>query len=293
MSGTGSSRKRKEREGEVVAIDDVAASAAALREGATVTPPKDKNEGNKERILKIVHQELNQQGDAYRISRLLDKLANFCYGDGPAVVPERKILDRAGGHAVILSVLKRHEKYARVQSTGMRALQNLSCGIGNDIEARMVEAYAVETVSQAMKRFPEDESVQRCGCGLFANLSWVCSSAKKRIIAEGGVSVIVSAMKNHPDSKKLQFWGCKVLDNMKGSPEGKAAVLDAGGCSAIFAAVENHRNDEEIVKAAKEAFEGLDDIFTGRLQPNSSRFVSFENLDVYTISVANMSIVCS
>lgn len=100
-------------------------------------------------------------------------------------------------------------------------------------------------------------SIQVSGCATVQNLA-LDEYNRDSIAESGGIAVIVDTMRRHVDDGPIQTTGCTTLANLaNGSVDHKITVAECGGILAVMKAVENHAEEESVLRAAYSALRML------------------------------------
>lgn len=235
------------------AEDSDASTTSSLASGRGLKPVELR------RLLRILHQDACNADESV-ISRGLCIMADSCRDDDEATAQRRKFMVDNGAIQWIVNVMiSPLYQNARVQSRGLRAIQNLMCRnlLARD-ELRRLDGPAV--VCDAMRRFPLDRKVQRDGCGALLNFILHDESHKRKesLVRAGGIAVLVDALTNHPTAAiptcKLQLWACRAIRALsKGSVHVRGLVWEAGGFSTILFTKEKNPDNSGIARAAESA----------------------------------------
>jgi hypothetical protein len=218
-----------------------------LRLFVKATPPPDGS--NLHEITRLLTSDLLQ--DNKRTVKLaLSTLADMCICKPPTVADEnRKRLHKAGGHLLIVQVLKKWYTNKDIQRQGARALQNAgSAGVETANFGRdAVGVGALEICLQAMYNFPRDQDVQRCACGAILNLVLKNEANTKKLVVDlMGTQEIVLAMRRFPYCRDLQEWGAWTMDNASSFESLQGALVKDGSIRVLAAAMENFESDYRI-----------------------------------------------
>lgn len=165
---------------------------------------------------------------------------------------------KAGGHAMIVGVMKKYSSVADLQTSACRLVQNLVAldhhGAFNELFASV---YGMDRVLAAIQRFPpttdkeeeeedeENDEVYRYACG--ALVAIVCSNFKmvlRLLRVQGNLTLFLAAM--HADRNKRAIGVCRVLNFVSKQPEHHAEVVNAGGLEQIADEMKLHPTDKDV-----------------------------------------------
>mmetsp|Transcript_17708 Transcript_17708/g.42661 ORF Transcript_17708/g.42661 Transcript_17708/m.42661 type:complete len:530 (+) Transcript_17708:86-1675(+) len=155
----------------------------------------------------------------------------------------------------ILSSMQRYPNHIPTQSKGLHSLWVLSWDDANT--ASIGRLGGIPQILNSMRSHPNTPTLQSNGIAALQNLA-MTSHNRDIIINSDGVKVLVEAMAQFVDDKALQQSGCTALANLAdGGPDQKARVAEDGGILAMMQAVNAHRGDESILRAAYQALRKL------------------------------------
>ena len=169
--------------------------------------------------------------------------------DSPAAANRIRFI-KAGGHALIVGVMKKYEHVPDIQTSACRFIQHFLCrdkegafsellGSVDGIERVLAALHfylpgAAEQASSCSKSSSRDEQVHRYACGALTAL--VCSSAKmvQRLMKQpGNLSIFLAAMKVNGESNKEAVGTCRVLHFISTLPQYCDEIAAAGGIEDI------------------------------------------------------------
>ena len=212
---------------------------------------KEKHEtSNKVSIVDLITIDLSADDQAV-VEEGLTKLGDFCIvGSKAEKEGFRREMQQAGGHACILRTLHWFRDSVQIQTKGLRALQNACCDYPK-MKTSIVSTNGIEKVLEAMKRFPQEQEIQKYGCGV---LDFFIRDgpkfAEELVKHPDGISTLIAAMKAFPQHAIIQIWTCHLFCTLcmyKWQNEVKAAGV--GPLAAL--ALSNHFEDKCVSVFAK------------------------------------------
>jgi hypothetical protein len=134
-----------------------------------------------------------------------------------SIDPEsRMVITTLGGLQLLVNALEVHTDNLALAESVSLALLNLSSD--GDVEI-LIESGVVETVVEAMKKYPTNSSLQQNGMGVLQNVSMKGSHAKAVIAATEGIDAVIAALSGfltEPSILERAFttlWSLAVLDS--------------------------------------------------------------------------------
>jgi len=163
--------------------------------------------------------------------------------------------DAAANILSILASMQRYPNHVPTQSKGLHSLWVLSWD--NDNATTIGRLGGIPLLLNSMRLHSNTMTLQSNGIAALQNLAMDCQN--RDIITESeGVAVIVEVMAQFLEDKAIQQSGCTALANLaNGSDEQKSHVAESGGILAMMRAVDTHRGDESILRAAYQALRKL------------------------------------
>jgi len=163
--------------------------------------------------------------------------------------------DAAASIHEILSDMQRYPNHTPTQSKVLHSLWVLSWDNVN--AATIGRLGGIPLLLDSMRLHSNTMTLQSNGVAALQNLAMNCQN--RDIITESdGVAVIVEVMAQFLEDKAIQQSGCTALANLaNGSDEQKSHVAESGGILAMMRAVDTHRGDESILRAAYQALRKL------------------------------------
>lgn len=155
----------------------------------------------------------------------------------------------------IISSMQQYPNHIPTQSKGMHSIWVLSWENANVIAIGRLGAIPI--ILDSMRLHPNTLALQSNGIATLQNLA-MDGRNRDVIIESGGVALIVEVMAQFVQDKALQQSGCTALANLaNGSAGQKSHVAESGGIMAMMRAVDAHRGDESILRAAYQALRKL------------------------------------
>lgn len=171
---------------------------------------------------------------------------------------------KAGGHALIVGVMKKFSKVADLQTSACRLIQNL---ISLDKEGAFKElfssVYGLDCVLVAIQQFPladnvdTNDEVHRYACG--ALVAMVCSSFKmvQRLMQDPrNLRVFLEAMHASIDAKHT-VGVCRVIHYISKYPDYHAAIWKAGGVEDVIGEMKVYPGNKNVQCSGCEALGNL------------------------------------
>jgi hypothetical protein len=177
-----------------------------------------------------------------------------------------------GGLKACLSAMERHDgTSALVQERGC-------CLIGTlfslpELRKKIVDKGGLKAVINAMEKNQENAGVQREGCFAIQALlyeesketkSWeltdgfVNSTWAEAVVTVGSIARVIFAMNTHPGNAHLQMYCCKCFSRLsKTHVAYRDAIIKANGLGSVGQAVHYHKDNEQIKRAARKAFNDI------------------------------------
>ncbi|CAB9497071.1 armadillo repeat containing 6 [Seminavis robusta] len=184
----------------------------------------------------------------------IDRLARRCRKSAEI----REEAFRAGGHAIVIMVMRQWRDNEAIQAGGCRCITNMTCQFP-DAKKSFAMIGGVESTLVAMKNYPNSLQVQGYGCGSLMNI--LCGhtdegadssmAMSRRFVNDlNGIAVVVEAMKQFPQDSKIQLGGCGLFQNLAQEKSFVYNMMQAGAVAAVGASLETHPGDPNIKKAA-------------------------------------------
>jgi len=151
--------------------------------------------------------------------------------------------------------MQRYPNHVPTQSKGLHSLWVLSWDSAN--VAAIGRLGGIPLLLSSMRLHSNASTLVSNGVAALQNLA-VDPPCRDAITESDGVSVVVEVMAQFVEDKAIQQSGCAALANLAdGSPEQKSRVAEGGGILAMMRAVDAHRGDESILRAAYQALRKL------------------------------------
>lgn len=155
----------------------------------------------------------------------------------------------------ILSSMQRYPNHVVTQSKGLHSLWVLSW------EAESVAIIGrlggIPLILDSMRLHSNAMALVSNGISTLQNLA-LDEESRGVILDAGGVTAIVEVMADFLQDKTIQLSGCTTFANLAmGSSEQKVLVAESGSITAMMRAVNGHRGDESICRAAYQALRRL------------------------------------
>jgi len=197
------------------------------------------------------------------VEEAMDRLARKCRKS--ATIREEAY--RAGGHAVIVMVMRQWRNNKVIQSGGCRCMTSLTTEMPL-AKKSLAMIGGVESVVVAMTRYPESKDVQCHALGALVNMLCADGQGEKDHAGDdavddvslemstlfvhklNGVSMVVDSMKRFPKEAKIQLGGCTLLLNLAREQSFVTTIMQFGAVAAVGASLESHPKDTNIKNAA-------------------------------------------
>jgi len=155
----------------------------------------------------------------------------------------------------ILSSMQRYPNHIPTQSKGLHSLWVLSW---DSVNSTIIGRFGgIPLLLDSMRRNSNTMTLISNGISTLQNLA-MDGANRDAIVESDGVKVITEVMAQFIEDKSIQQSGCTALANLaNGCPEQKSHVAEGGGILAMMRAVEAHRGDESILRAAYQALRKL------------------------------------
>ena len=166
---------------------------------------------------------------------------------------------KAGGHALIVGVMKKFAHVADIQASACHFIQNFLC---RDKEGAFSELLGsvngIERILSALQRFPssfsssnessqQEDRVYRYACGALTAL--VCSSRKmvqRLMMKPGNLRLFLAAMKVNMETNKDAVGICRVLFFISSSAQYCNEITAAGGVEEIVREMRQYSHNEDV-----------------------------------------------
>lgn len=130
--------------------------------------------------------------------------------DNDEGVRDRLWVFELGGPMIIISVMRKWNRYRKITIEGLRAMANLGANTG--FRDAVFKHGGVEVALMAMKNFNEDEIIQRNGCACIRRFVWIRSRIQSSLsTASTGLRAVIRAMKRFPNNLRLQQFAIGTL----------------------------------------------------------------------------------
>lgn len=155
----------------------------------------------------------------------------------------------------ILSSMQRYPNHVTTQSKGMHSLWVLSW---DDVNASTVgQMGGIPILFDSMRTHVDTVTLISNAVSCIQNLAMVQSNWEL-LLSNGVVELIADIMGHYVSDKAMQQNGCQVYANLANGPTAqKSYVAEKGGILAMMRAVNTHRGDESILRAAYQALRKL------------------------------------
>ncbi|EED95727.1 predicted protein [Thalassiosira pseudonana CCMP1335] len=155
----------------------------------------------------------------------------------------------------IISAMRRDLNNVSLQTQSLHSLWVLSWEHENANAIGRVGG--IPPILDAMRAHPTAMTLHSNGIAALQNLAGI--DYNRTIITDSdGVNLIVATMGQFLDVQSIQLSGCTALANLSnGSVEHKSKVAENGGILAMMRAVDSHRGDESVLRAAYQALRKL------------------------------------
>jgi hypothetical protein len=158
-----------------------------------------------------------------------------------------------GGHAIVLTVMKKWPHHETIQICGCSFFMALTyeCPKATLGVARVG---GIGAMASAAKNFPQSLQVQQSAIGAVSNFSShirsedEIRSAARRLVHEfGGIELIVSTMTRFPNNAEVQLWSIGALHGLCGDSTCEVSITrNAQVAMAVHQAIRRHPDDTKI-----------------------------------------------
>jgi hypothetical protein len=109
-----------------------------------------------------------------------------------------------------------------------------------------------------MEKFPRDEGIIRNGFGALCNIVRDHEANADLLVKTiHSIPFLVERMAEFKRDEEIMINACEMLDKVCCFPQLRESIVDAKGFSALAFAIESHRDNHDIQKAARAAMKKL------------------------------------
>lgn len=172
--------------------------------------------------------------DVNEVNGVLSKLSLLLCEDGDENKHERYDYCRLDAPTAIVSAMRRFENESKIQSKCVHLLQKLS--VEEEAQTRFISLGAIQTLTKAMRTFPNHICIQENGCAILSNMFSGSGSEESKTIAYkcGALSAILDAKTRHSENQGVQLaaFGALCLHN------NRTTAVAAKAAEAVVAGTE-------------------------------------------------------
>ena len=147
-------------------------------------------------------------------------------------------IDRAGGAAILVGVMKNWPANSDIQSLVCHLLANITSN-HSAFEESLMGAGGLDAVATTMKRFPFVQNLQSNACIVLGCMTTNKDYADHLVNKLEAHLLVITAMNRFPYASSLQHAASWVLCNLSHWDEFKAAIVKAEGDHALVNAIKN------------------------------------------------------
>lgn len=197
----------------------------------------------------------------YRLCEVCCTVAFNSEADRNTAAENRIRFIKAGGHALIVGVMKKYPKVPDLQTSACRLIQNLiSLDHAGAFGELFAAVYGMDCILASIQRFPamddDNDEVYRYACSALAAV--VCSSFKmvQRLMQDPrNLRIFLEAMRSKVNSNAVGV--CRVLSYIAMQPNYHNEIVIAGGLEEIAGEMKLYPENREVQLCGCEALGNL------------------------------------
>ena len=206
-----------------------------------------------------------QQEDEEKVAAAVTKLADLLSTSNANWKVNADQALSLGAIAIILLLMRKWHYNRSIQFQGCNILAQLTySNLDKDASARataaavsIIKSGGIETITAAMKSFPDDDDIQGKGCTAIGNAFYFTNPTIEEAMARfvhklNGIELVVSVMKKFQNNYSVPERGCHVLEQLSRKQVLRDALKKGGALSAVGGATEKH--DGNSLQLAATAF---------------------------------------
>ena len=241
-----------------VARGAASTAAAAAAVAVPVTPESEQAPSfGLSEIAKLLMVDM-QKNTAVEVAHAMQKLYTLIYKSHEKSRENNSEAKSLGAHTIVLLAMTKWKDSMHVQSLGAAVLSHLFWRASDDTRVVIIKSGGVRTLTNAIKRFPNEPRVIVNGYGTLHNFfSRECAdqttvdAATRHFVNDlGGIALVVQAMKAFPANDRVQRNSCLVLGVLLNTDEFRNSMVEAGVLLSLGAAFTHQTNSEQTKKYA-------------------------------------------
>lgn len=224
---------------------------------SAITEAADSKEIAEASMVKIVLEDL-RSSSVRTLELAMKKLGQYLYGNGVEDVKDKqRAFYRVGGHVVVMRVMDEHPTRKILQVTGVGILMNASYK-NYEIQTAVAKVKGIEAILAVMKAFPQEKVVIWSGFEALRNI--VCAhedNSDLLVTRLGGIPFLIGRMQEFQNDTDVMENACWMLKNLSCFEQLREPIANAKAVTTLGTAIEKHRDNAGIRKAAREAMKLL------------------------------------
>ena len=208
-------------------------------------------------MVKIVLEDL-RSSSVRTLELAMKKLGQYLYGDGVEDVKDKqRAFYRVGGHVVVMRAMEEHPKRKILQVTGVGILMNASYK-NHEIQTAVAKVKGIQAILAVMRTFPQEKVVIWSGFEALRNI--VCAHEANSdflVLKLGGIPFLIGRMQEFLNDTDVMENACWMLKNLSCFEQLRDPIANAKAVTTLGTAIEKHRDNPGIRKAAREALKLL------------------------------------
>ncbi|KAG7339054.1 hypothetical protein IV203_021504 [Nitzschia inconspicua] len=201
-----------------------------------------------------------QQEDEEKVAAAVSSFAdNFAASNANTQVNKDQATS-LGAIAIILLLMRKWHYNRSIQCHGCSVLGRLIVSNGrlpcvycsNPTPAvSIIKSGGIETITAAMKSFPDHDKIQSYGCTAIGNAFYYTNPTIDKAMAcfvhkLDGIELVVLTMKKFPMNVSVQYCCCYVLNQLSKKQVLRDALMRGSALSAVGEATEKHATDKDL-----------------------------------------------
>jgi hypothetical protein len=197
-------------------------------------------------IAKVLTEELMGE-DPITNADALSKLTQLCSieENQDDAGKYKDIINRLGGHAMIIASMKKHIGSIVVHNMGFSAILNISRK-NKPFRDSLCSLGAIEVILTAMSTYSQEVDIEVTSCGALCNLAYDCNKNADKVVVSGGIEMIIAVMKRFSDNVHVQRNGSLTIYNVCAQQKHRRRVIDADGMLVIGSIFKSHPSNHAL-----------------------------------------------
>lgn len=173
---------------------------------------------------------------------------------------KHEVFLNVGGPLIVVNVLRKYLQDRTIQEHGMMILAKMTPFGDERVSTAVADVDGISVVLETISKYYATKRIQMDGLITLYNVGYGQEAVKMIVREADGIPVIIESMDMHLTDDEVVEKAVKLLNRLvsnRSSKDIRKAMVKAKAASALSRAIEEHEDNENIQKVARQAMKSL------------------------------------